>query len=315
MPNMTKNYYEFVVNYLNLIRWQNLFMIALVQCLIKYGLLQPFGVSMALSMFHFVLLVISTLCIAAAGNIINDIYDVETDSVNKPEKVIIGKSVSEKMGYNLFIILNVLGVGIGFYVSYIIGKSELSAIFVIISALLYVYASFLKQTFLIGNLIISALVALSIIIVGVFELIPVMTIQNQGIQLAFFRILLDYAIFAFIINFIREIAKDIEDIDGDHKSGMHTLPIVIGRNRASKVLFALSLIPLVAVIYYINIRLYKQPIAVIYYLVFVIAPLIYCSILIFNAKTKKDFHTISNLLKLVMLFGMLSILLYKFILL
>ena len=304
-----------MLNILKLIRWQNLLMIALVQCIIKYGLLQPFGVSMSLSTFNFFLLIMSTICIAAAGNIINDIYDIETDTINNSEKVIIGKSVSEKMGYNLFIILNILGVGIGFYVSHAIGKSELFTIFVIISALLYVYASYLKKTFLIGNIIISALVALSILIVGIFELIPSMTIQNQGIQLAFFRILLDYAIFAFIINFIREIAKDIEDIDGDYKSGMHTLPIVIGRERASKVLFVLSLIPLIAVIYYVNNSLYKQPIAVVYFLVFIIAPLIYICILIFNAKTKKEFHIISNFLKLVMLFGMLSILLYKFMLL
>ena len=182
----------------------------------------------------------------------------------------------------------------------------------IISALLYVYASYLKQTFLIGNMVISVLVGLSILIVGIFELIPSMTAQNQGIQLAFFRILLDYAIFAFIINFIREIAKDIEDIDGDYKSGMHTLPIVIGRERASKILFVISFLPLLAVIYYLNKNLYKQPVAVIYYLIFIIAPLIYLCIIIFNAKTKKDFHTISKLLKTVMLFGMLSILLYKY---
>jgi len=96
---------------------------------------------------------------------------------------------------------------------------------------------------------------------------------------------------------------------------MHTLPIVIGRERASKVLIVLSFIPLLAVIYYLNNNLYKQPIAVVYYLIFIIAPLIYLIILIFNAKTKKDFHAISNLLKIVMLFGMLSILLYKFMLL
>ena len=112
-----------------------------------------------------------------------------------------------------------------------------------------------------------------------------------------------------------EITKDIEDIDGDYKSGMHTLPIVIGRERASKVLIVLSFIPLLAVIYYLNNNLYKQPIAVVYYLIFIIAPLIYLIILIFNAKTKKAFHAISNLLKIVMLFGMLSILLYKFMLL
>lgn len=301
--------------FLNIIRWKNLAMIALVQCLIKYGLFEPFGISTSLTPFNFFLLIMATLCIAAAGNIINDIYDVETDFINKPEKIIVGKTISEKTAYNLFISLNVIGVGIGFYLSHAIGKSELFALFVIISALLYVYASYLKQTFLIGNIVISILVALSILIVGIFELIPAMTIQNQGIQLVFFKILLDYAIFAFLINFIREISKDIADIDGDYKSGMNTLPIVFGRERTSKILFILSFIPLGAVIYYVINNLYTKPVAVIYFLVFIIAPLIYLLILIFNAKTKKDFITISNILKLVMLFGILSILLYKFMLL
>lgn len=303
-----------MTSFLNLIRWKNLLMIALVQILIKYGLLLPFGISTSLNVLEFSLLVFSTLCIAAGGNIINDIYDIDTDVINKPDKIVIGKLISEKTAYSLFIILNILGVGLGFFVSYAVGKSELFSIFVIVSALLYVYASYLKQMFLIGNIIISALVALSIIIVGIFELIPAITTQNQGIQLAFFRILLDYALFAFIINLIREITKDIEDFDGDYKSGMHTLPIVIGKEKASKVLFLLSFIPLGTVIYYVNSNLYKQPIAVIYFLILIIAPLIYLSILIFNAKTKRDFHVISNLLKLVMLFGMLSILLYKIIL-
>lgn len=299
---------------LNLIRWKNLLMIALVQCLVKYAFFQPFGVSMSLTNLQFTILVLATLCIASAGNIINDIYDVETDFINRPDKLIIGKSISEKTAYNLFIILNVLGVGMGFYVSHAIGKSELFSIFVIVSALLYVYASFLKQSFLIGNIIVSALVAFSIIIVGIFELIPVMTVTNQAIQLTFFKNLLNYALFAFMLNLLREIAKDIEDFDGDLKTGMHTLPIVIGKKYASKVLFVLSLIPLFIIIFYINSTLYKHPIAVGYFLLFIVAPLIYSSIKILSAKTKKDFHNISNLFKLVMCFGMLSIVLYKLIL-
>jgi len=119
-----------------------------------------------------------------------------------------------------------------------------------------VYASYLKRTLLIGNIVISGLVALSIIIVGVFELIPAMTEINQQTQLVFFKMILDYALFAFSLNLLREIAKDIEDIDGDYKAGMNTLPIAIGT----------------------------------------------------------DIHHVSSMLKLVMLLGMLSLLLYLFIL-
>ncbi len=113
---------------------------------------------------------------------------------------------------------------------------------------------------------------------------------------------------------VREIVKDIEDIDGDHKVGMNTLPIVIGRDRAKIVLFVLSLVPIFAVVYYLSTYLYKHTIVVIHFLILVIAPLILVSIKIFNAKTKKDYQFISNLLKIVMLTGMLSMLLYPLIL-
>jgi 4-hydroxybenzoate polyprenyltransferase len=177
-----------------------------------------------------------------------------------------------------------------------------------------VYASYLKQILVIGNIVISILVALSIIIVGLFELLPVITPENQTVQLTYFKIILDYALFAFLINLVRELAKDIEDIDGDHKAGMNTLPIAIGRDRATKVLFALSLMPLLAVVYYMVTYLYKQPIAIGYFLIFVVAPLIYIAIKSFNAETKKDVRHISKILKLVMLLGMLSLLLFPFIL-
>ena len=135
-------------------------MIALVQLFIKYALLEPFGVQTSLDPFGITLLILATICIAAAGNIINDIYDIETDIVNKPNTIIIDKSISEKIAYNLFIILNLIGVGVGFYLSHLVGRAAFFSIFVIISILLYVYASYLKCTLLVGNIVISMLVAL-----------------------------------------------------------------------------------------------------------------------------------------------------------
>lgn len=294
-------------------------MIALVQVLIKYALFEPFlettNLSITLNWFGFSLLVLASVCLAAAGNIINDINDVEIDLTNKPDKVLIGKTISEKTAYNLFIIFNVIGVGIGFYLSNLIGHSGFSALFIIVSALLYLYATYLKQMLLVGNIVISLLVALSIIIVGIYELLPAITPENQPTQSTFFEILRDYAGFAFLINLIREITKDIEDVDGDHKAGRSTLAIAIGRERAGKVLFVLMMLPILAVLYYLTKNLYKHQEAVIYFLVLVVGPLIYLCIKSFTAEKKKDFNHISKLLKLVMLFGMLSLLLYKFILL
>ncbi|MDG5493165.1 geranylgeranylglycerol-phosphate geranylgeranyltransferase [Psychroserpens sp. SPM9] len=298
---------------LNLIRWKNLLMIIVAQVLIKYALFEFFNTATALTDFNFTLLVIITLCLAAAGNIINDIYDLETDSINKPNKVVIGKQVSEKLAYNLFFALNIIGIALGFYLSHSIGKSSFFAIFVIISLALYVYASYLKGTVLFGNVLISFLVAMSLIIVGIFDLLPVTFTDNRTTQMAFFDIVIDYALFAFFINLVREIIKDIQDIDGDYKSGMNTLPIVLGRERANKIAFAVSMIPIGMVIYFIVTYLYQHQIAIGYFLVFVIAPLIYATIKIFSAEHYKHYEHISTLYKLTMFMGLLSLLLYPFI--
>lgn len=288
-------------------------MIVLVQLLIKYALLEPFGVKTALDGFGITLLIIATICIAAAGNVINDICDIDTDFINKPDKLIVGKTISEKTAYNLFIVFNVLGVVIGFFLSQRVGKSAFFSIFVIISALLYIYASYLKGILLIGNIVISVLVASSILIVGLFELTPNLKAFNKNIQLTFFKIILEYALFAFMINFLREIVKDIEDIDGDYKTGLNTLPIAIGRKRTINVAIVLNNIPIILLIFYVVSEFYKYQIALIYFLAVVIAPLIYISLKLMSAKTKQDFHNISSLYKLVMLFGMLSLFLYNFI--
>jgi 4-hydroxybenzoate polyprenyltransferase len=288
-------------------------MIIIAQVLIKYALFESFNVLTTLNALGFLLLVIITLCIAAAGNINNDIYHVETDSINKPNKVIIGKHVSENLAYNLFFALNIIGVILGFYLSHSVGKSSFFAIFVIISIALYVYASYLKGTVLFGNILISFLVAMSIIIIGVFDLLPAINPQNRETQLTFFDIIFDYAIFAFLINLVRELVKDIQDVDGDYKAGMNTLPIVVGRERANKIAFAVSMIPIGAVIYFMVTYLYKQPVVIGYFLLFVIAPLIYATIKIFGASNNFHYKHISMVYKLVMFFGILSLLLYPLI--
>jgi 4-hydroxybenzoate polyprenyltransferase len=302
------------VHILNLIRWKNLVLIIIAQVLIKYALFEPFDVLTTLSTLNFVLLVTTTLCIAAAGNIINDIYDVDTDMVNKPDALVIGKQISENLAYNLFFALNVIGIGLGLYVSHRIGKSEFFSIFVIISIALYVYSSYLKGTVLLGNLLISFLVAMSILIVAIFDLLPAIIPQTRDLQMTFFGIVMDYALFAFLVNLVREIIKDIQDVDGDYKAGMNTLPIVIGRERTNKIAFAVSMLPIGAVIYFIVTYLYTQQIAIGYFLVFVIAPLIYCTIKIFSAEHVKHYQHISTVYKLTLFLGLLSLALYPLIL-
>nr|WP_294776896.1 geranylgeranylglycerol-phosphate geranylgeranyltransferase [uncultured Flavobacterium sp.] len=298
------------MNFLRLIRYQNLLLLAFMQLIFRYGFLKYEAIYLFLNDFQYGLLVLSTLMIAAAGYIINDIMDQETDSENKPFNMVIGKGISEAMAYNIYFVLNVTGVGIGFYLSNTIQKPTFAGIFIIIVTLLYLYATTFKRMLLIGNLIVAFLLAISILIIGVYDLLPLTFENNQKEMGVYFSLLLDYALFAFIINFIREIVKDMEDVNGDYNQGMNTLPISIGVSRTAKVVFGLGIMATLILLWYINTYLMENNLyyAVIYALLFVIGPMIFFVIKIWNAKSKKDFHLLSSVLKWIIFFGILSIL-------
>lgn len=297
------------MKYLKLIRYQNLFMLALMQLIFRYGFLELQNIPLALADWQYILLVLATVCIAAGGYIINNIFDVETDNHSKPETVIVGKFISETMAYNLYIGFTVIGVAIGFYLSNVIGKPSFASIFIVIASTLYFYATSLKQSLLIGNIIVALLLSFSVIIIGIFDLFPIANQENRPIMGLLFSILIDYAIFAFIINFIREITKDLEDIAGDSSQEMSTLPIVFGTNKTSKIVFGLSFIPVILILNYINTNLFSAGLiyGTLYGLVFILAPLIYFTTKIWSAKSQKEFHHLSTILKWILFFGILSI--------
>jgi 4-hydroxybenzoate polyprenyltransferase len=280
-----------------------------MQFVFRYGFLKTQNVPLSLANWQYALLVLSTVLIAAGGYVINDIFDQDTDHENKPKEVIIGKSISESMAYNIYVALNITGVGIGFYLSNVIMKPGFASLFILIAAMLYFYAVSLKQMLLVGNIIVAMMLSFSIIIIGVFDLFPATYEGNQQQMANLFSILTDYAIMAFIINFIREIVKDLEDINGDYNQGMSTLPIFLGKERTSKLVFILSFIPLLILMYYINTYYMANNlyIATVYTLLFIVGPLIYFTIKMGTAKNKKDFHHLSKVLKTVILFGIISI--------
>lgn len=296
------------MDFLRVIRANNLLMLALMQLTFRYGYLQFQDVPVALTHWQFALLVLSTICIAGGGYLINNVFDTETDLYNKPNQVIIGKKMSEAAAYNIYIVLNCIGVGIGFYLSNVINQPSFAIIFVAIAATLYLYASTFKKYLIVGNVLIAALLSLSVLMVGLFVLFPMITIENQSMMGILFKIMIDYAIFAFVINLVREIVKDLEDVNGDYNQGMNTLPIALGVSRTATVVFFLSFIPLILVLYYISEYLLHLLYACLYCLIFIVAPLIYFSVKMYSATKKNDFSHLSAVLKWVMLFGILSIL-------
>ncbi len=298
------------MKFLKLIRYQNLLMLAFMQLLFRYAFLKQKDIPLALSDWQYGLLVLSTVLLAAAGYVINNIYDVGTDTINKPNNVVVGKGITETAAYNIYIALNVSGVAIGFVLSNIIQRPTFASLFILIASLLYFYATTLKQIMILGNFVVALLLSVSVLIIGVFDLFPATTHENQAQMASLFAILTDYALFAFMINFIREIVKDIEDVNGDYNMGMNTLPVAIGINRAAKIALGFAIIAFILSALYSNTYFMQNKlyIVILYAFVTVLAPLLYFIVKIFSAKTQKDFHHLSTILKLILFFGILSIL-------
>jgi 4-hydroxybenzoate polyprenyltransferase len=223
--------------------------------------------------------------IAAAGYIINDYYDIKIDYVNKPDKVVVGKLIKRRIVLASHIILNVIGIGIGFYLSLRVGALNFLAGF-----LLWIYSNKLKRMPLIGNLTIAFLTALSIAIIAVYYQ------KNESLLMA-------YAVFAFSINLVREIIKDMEDIRGDMRFGSKTLPIVWGLRKTKYFLFVLILI-FVLILFVLSSQLGNHTLNL--FFIILIVPIIYLIYLLYRADSQKRFHQLSTFCKLLMLAGISS---------
>ncbi|WP_109852690.1 geranylgeranylglycerol-phosphate geranylgeranyltransferase [Aquimarina sp. AU58] len=299
-----------MLSYLKLIKFDNLLIIAFAQLCLKYGLFEPFNIAITLNGLGIAILMVATFCIAAAGNIIIEIYNQEDTGV----KGVLYDSITEKSANRLFIILNIIGVLIGFYLANLINRPGFAALFIVISGVFYIYASYLKEIIVLKNFIPALLASLSLIVVGIFDLLPAITEKNRASQTVIFSIILDYSIFAFTIILLREIVKDCLHIDRDHNIGIRTVPIVLGKNRTTKLIGALTFLPIISVIYYIYTYLFSNSKAVIFVLILIVAPLLYFMIKSFSAESDKQFKRLALLLKIILFGASISLLFYQFVL-
>ena len=298
-----------MINYLKLIRYRHLLLIAFMQLIFRYGFLKLQNIPLSLADWQYILLVFSTICLAAGGAIINAIFQQDSDAENKPKFQVVGKFVSENLAYNLYIAFTFTGVSIGFYLSNVIQKPNFAILFILIASTLYFYASSMKNSILVGNIIIAFVSSIYLLIIGLFDLLPVTFDVNQTVMGINFSILIDYAIFTFIISFLIELVSDIENIEGDKSQGLNTLAIALGIDKAKKVVFILSLIPIFCVFYYLKVYLFDTKLlySLIYGILFTIVPLIYFAIKLFKANEPKEFRHLNMILKWILFFAYLSI--------
>ncbi|MEC5142602.1 geranylgeranylglycerol-phosphate geranylgeranyltransferase [Chitinophaga sp. 212800010-3] len=304
--------------FFKLIRYPNLIYISLTQFLLQYCVVAPVlrssGDEPSLTIQQFILLNLSTVLVAAAGYIINDYFDINIDIINKPDKMVLDKIISRRWAMAWHTMLNLTGVSLGFMVAWQTGQFYLGFTQVICSLLLWFYSTSFKRQVLIGNIVISLLTALAVVVVGFYE--KQIYHSFEAIMSAVGRKLIQiigvYALFAFVISMIREVVKDLEDMIGDSKDGCRTLPIAWGVLAAKRLCNAL-LLALVVIILLVEIRVWILGwyFAVVYLLLFVQLPAIYVYLLLKKASLPPHYHKVSSLVKLLMLTGILSMIFFK----
>lgn len=237
-----------------------------------------------------VYVILATCFTAAAGYVINDIFDIEADEVNKPNRTFIPKIISLKNARLFYVCLMFSSTFFGFLTGWTIGFLCMA-----VNLLLYYYATDLKGTVLQGNLLVSFLSAATIFI------------ASRGSIIKLEGYFSEYAIFAFLVSMAREIVKDIEDMEGDKIQGYETFPIQYGIKQSKWLAYSFIASVAIMLLYLIvyshpNLGFKIYAIACIYLPIFVIFYLIY------TANNKRQFHIAGNAIKILMVLGLLSVL-------
>jgi len=258
--------------YLKLIRAKNLVIVAITQLLLQFLVVYPYHAESdsqpVLDTFHFFLLVLATVLIAAGGYVINDLKDIEIDKINKPDEQIIGNSISEKEAKYLYLLSIIIGTFIAVYMSIWVERPLWFLLFPISVFMLWSYSAYFKKSYLVGNIIVS-----------------------------FFA--------AGVATMMREIVKDIEDLEGDKKEGAKTFPIIEGIKKSKFLASIWGGLLAFGLVFFLWV-LYDQGhvLPLIFGFLFVLIPILYSIFKLYKSQTINDFGRVSQFLKVIMLAGL-----------
>ncbi|MEO6583539.1 MAG: geranylgeranylglycerol-phosphate geranylgeranyltransferase [Ferruginibacter sp.] len=308
--------------FFKLIRWPNLVFIALTQFLFYFSLFRSLIISplpQIFSAFYFLLLLSASVFIAAGGYIINDYFDMHIDSINKPNRVVIDKVVKRRWAIVWHFVLSGFGILLSLFFSFKTGNWIIAIGNIGCVLLLWFYSTTFKKKLLIGNVIISALTAWVILVLYfAYTFMANRTgdwnLNAYGFDVRkLFKYTAVFAGFAFIISLIREVVKDLEDMEGDARYNCTTMPLAWGIP-ATKVFVAVWMIVTIAALLIIQLYAWQlgHQLIVLYSIVFVILPLAYLLKLLYNATSAKHYHSISRYIKFIMLAGILSMSFFYF---
>jgi 4-hydroxybenzoate polyprenyltransferase len=246
---------------------------------------------------EFVLFVVFTLLIAGAGNAINDYFDVRSDRINKPEKIVLEKTIKRRWAIIIHWVFNAIALVLSLYLSWRFKSWFYVFIHFFTTYLLWTYSVNLKRRLFWSNLSIALLV-------GIIPIIALKPIYDLGLQPNNLGPVLLFSLFAFLLNFSREIIKDIQDMEGDSLRNVRSFPIVYGRNKARWIATSISL--LIVPIYLTGSLLDAFPTRASFNIFFNGAVCLGASILLFQLFHIQEKH-ITRLLKLSLFFGAIAL--------
>ena len=284
-------FYKFI-SLFSVIRLYNIFIIIIAQYFTSIFIISiDTSISSILFDFQLFLLILSSSIAIASGYIINNFYDYEKDLINKPIKSKIDKVIRKRTKLSLYITLNFLCIYTSSLVSW---RSVL--FFTIYIFIIWLYSHKLKRILFIGNIVSSLLSVIPFFIILIYY---------KNFELIIFL----YAIFLFQIVYIREIIKDLENIKGDFALDYRTIPVVYGEKSSKYLLSIVSLFTLAII--YILLSGFDTGM-MFYYYYFSIAVLLFFIIVLWKYDSKKYYNFLHNLLKFLIVLGVLSIVLIDF---
>ena len=227
----------------------------------------------------------------SAGNVINDYFDINIDKINRPHRILPKGELTLKEALGFYIFLFLVSLLLSIFISLI---ALLEVFFA--SALLFLYSYKIKKIPLLGNFVVAFLTGFAFIYGG-------MAVDNSKAAII-------PALFALLINFIREIVKDMEDIEGDKLQGINSYPAICGFKKAKMIIvFITGVLIILTVFPFIN-ELY----AIEYFIIVMVIVnplLVYIVKSLFDDDSTKNLNKLSNLLKLNMVIGLTAIFLGK----
>ena len=309
---------EFFKDIMRLVRWSNLLFLAALVWVMEKWVATPILVKAAfgeqLPGYMLLLIILATVLIAAGGYVINDYFDVKIDRINRPDEVIVTRSISKPAAMRLSMILSGIGIACGIAVAVLLKSLTIGILFVLIPGLLWFYSSSYKRLFMIGNLIIALLAGVTPIVVAMTN-VAVLQLRYETI-LPYTTLVHDiyawlggFALFAFLLTWIREIIKDMQDQMGDRELECHSMPVVWGEQWTKVFVTGLIVITL-AIIGHLWWHILPFPTAwtnlsTRYIALGIVTPLL-CSVwLLWSDKIPSDYKVCQQVVKFTMLIGML----------